>query len=215
MTKKIEAIDPGSVYGRARLWRVSHCDDPPPLFLPNIRRPVPTGKQAWVPIGPWQNNLLLYSWAAMASHLFRGSPDGKKYHVSGGYIEFDNSGSSITPPVPARNAGHSYYNSLVAPQDYLRVPITATVHGSSGVNFPDGNVATFFLQTSGSVGFKNGLTFSDAANSRVFGVGLVAMPVPGDDSQDIIFNRLYFAQADQVPKLAGSQIGVTVEVVFG
>lgn len=207
-----EPIGKGNVYGRARLYNVWPCDDPQPLFLP-YHRPIQL-RDAWVAAGPWGDNLLLYEWGALAHNLFTGEPDGKHYHIAGGYIEFDNSGAPIAPPTPLRNESSSYYSGLTAPQDYLRVPLTATQRGSSGANFPKGNVATFFLQTTGTVGFKNGLTFSDSVNSRVYGVGLIAMPAAGDASQDLIFNRLYYVQANQLAKLAGSQIGITVQVQF-
>lgn len=208
-----ELVGPKFVRGRARLWRVYETHDPQPVYMEHVRGPVALLDQ-WAPVGPWQDNLLLYEWAAMAHNLFAGSPDGKKYHVAGGYIEFDNSGAPIAPPTPLRDGASSYYGGLTAPKDYLRVPLTATARGSSGANFPKGNVTTFFLQTSGTVGFKNGLTFSDSVNSRVYGVGLVAMPSLGDASQDLIFNRLYYVQANQLAKLAGSQIGITVQVQF-
>ena len=74
--------------------------------------------------------------------------------------------------------------------------------------FPDGNLLTIFAESAGTAGV-HGKAFSNAADSRVFGGALVAFPDEADPTQDRIFSRFYFDDADsQLDKLVGSNIGL-------
>lgn len=167
----------------------------------------------------WGHNDLLYDADTIISQLLRGSPDGKSYQIGGMYIEFDNSGAAVNPTPTIGRGGNlaGYYNSLNSgdpDRDYLRVPLVGTqLTSSNDTNWPSGNQPEFFAQTAGSVGI-HGNTFSDVANSRVYGAALVAFPNSGDSSEDLVFARFYFAAANQVVKLAGSQIGINWKYTF-
>jgi hypothetical protein len=137
--------------------------------------------------------------------LMQGNLD---YRVNGLYIEFENNAGTVSVPSFDRDDGVSYYQGLGGGRDFIRVPITAvTIDSSDDTLFPGGNVATFFGQTQGSVGTQ-GVTFSNAANSKVFGAALVAMPVAADYTQDRVFSRFYFDTADQIAKLTSNQVGI-------
>lgn len=167
----------------------------------------------WQSQGEGEHNDTLYGWATIVGQLLRGSPDGKQYPIGGMYIEFENNGgAAVSTPTFDRSGGLDYYDSLSASvtRDYLRVPITAsTLTSTDDELFPDGNLITFFAQTTGVVGV-HGKTFSDSVSSRVYGGAIVSFPVAGDASQDIVHSRFNFtAAANQLVKLAGSQISLT------
>lgn len=172
----------------------------------------------WEPLTRWQHNDMLYDADTVLSQLLRGSVDGRNYYVGGMYIEFDNSGGAVSPtPTISRSGNLSYYNTLNSgnpDRDYLRVPLVGSqLESSNDTNWPDGNKPTFFAMTAGTTGV-HGNTFSDVAGSRVYGGALVAFCDPGDSSQDLIWARAYLASADQVEKLAGSQIGIDWQYTF-
>ena len=148
--------------------------------------------------------------------MLANTQDGKFYHIGGMYFEFDNSGAAVNPtPTISRSNTRAYYAGLSGTRDYLRVPITLrTVASEDEADFPDGNVAEFYAETTGVVGL-NGLPFSNAAGSRVYGAALVVLRNPDDETEDIVFSQYYFAAANQLPKLANdSQIGSRWRVAF-
>jgi hypothetical protein len=171
------------------------------------------------PDGVWKfltedKNQIQWTWGEIACHLFG---DGNaKYKLNAMYLEFENTaspGDPVTAPSYDADEGVEYYEGLSASpdRDFLRVPLLAApqkgvVAGYEGkVSF---NQLTFLAQSSGTAGV-HGKTFSDGANSTVFGLALVAAPVWGDRTQDLVFGRRYYATAKQVPKRASSQIGVS------
>jgi len=165
----------------------------------------------WIPQTPIVHNQVLYEWATIGQNLLRGSPDGKNYSINGLYMEFDNSGSTVNPiPTVNRDQAMSYYQALANPRDYLRIPVISTgEETSNAAQFPENNVAIFYFQSEGTVGVKNGLTFSDVANSRVYGGALVAIRNQGDKNQDLILSRFYVSGSQQVVKVVGKQIAIT------
>jgi len=169
----------------------------------------------WLPQTPLLPNAILYDWGTIVQKLLRNVKDNKNYWIGGMYIEFDNSGAPVNPtPSITRDAGLTYYNGLSSPRDYLRVAIAATEESSSDeTNFPDNNVAHWYAQTAGTLGV-HGLTFSDSVNSRVYGGALVAFRDPDDAAQDLVFSRFYFASANQLLKVVGSQIGLLRKATF-
>lgn len=162
-----------------------------------------------------QDNQIQYSWAyIVAKCVGHGDPT---YKIGGMYMEYKNvtlPGDSVAVPAYTRGDGLSYYNGLANPQDFLRIPLSSlpsiTIQSGYEPYFtaPEGNVMSFFAQTAGTAGVL-GRPFSDANNSKVFGVALVATPNWADRTKDVIFARTYFQVAQQQLKLAGSQIGVT------
>ena len=167
---------------------------------------------------PFEPNLVLYEWAAIVGEMLRNAPDRKPYHPAALYIEFQNAaGAAVSPPTVVRDEGGNYYEELLTSpdRDYLRVPMTAaTLTSSDEDKYPLGNRVTYFAQTSGVTGV-HGKTFSAAQQSRVYGAALVATPDFGDATQDLIFSRFYYSDADnQMVKLVGSQIGIEWRVLL-
>jgi hypothetical protein len=167
---------------------------------------------------PFKDNLILFDWAAIVGNLLTtGNPN---YKIGGMFLEFENvasEGDPVSIPSFDRSGGIAYYDSLSlsATRDYLRVPlISGTLESIDEVNFPDGNLMTFFAQSQGTVGV-HGKEFSDTAISKVFGGALVAMPDINDSTQDKVFSRFYVETSDQQVKLATSQIGLTWEIELG
>jgi hypothetical protein len=167
----------------------------------------------WVPHTPVVHNQVLFEWGTIVQNLLRGSPDGKNYSINALYMEFDNSGAQVNPvPIINRDEGMSYYDALSGNRDFLRIPVIATGEETTDpVLFPQNNVAVFYYQSEGTVGVKNGLTFSDTSNSRVYGGALVAAR-SADRKQDLILSRFYVAGTQQVVKVVGKQIAVTWKV---
>jgi len=177
------------------------------IITPNSVNGKVRGWQGDQPVTPWQPNLVMYDWATIIAKMFEGDID---YRVNGLYIEFENNAGTVSVPSFGREDGNSYYQGISGSgvRDFIRVPLTATTVGSSNETlFPGGNQLTFFGQTQGSAGL-HGRTFSNAANSKVFGAALVAMPEQADYTQDLVFSRFYFDTADQIAKLASNSIGV-------
>ena len=160
------------------------------------------------------------TWGHVACQLFgRGK---REYRLNAMYFEFANvasPGDPVTLPDVDRLDGLDYFTGLVG-ADFLRVPI----RGEPGIEIVDGDEAAFpeagtgnrlvfYAQTSGVEGVL-GLPFSDAANSTVYGVHLVAAPDWGDRTKDVVFARGYYAADNQIPKRAGRHVAVTWEHDF-
>ena len=175
---------------------------------------------SWVPLFD-RKNTILFSWGFLAARaLGLGDP---AYKVAAAYLEFANvvnPGDPVPVPTYDRSAGLSYFTGLPVSQDYLRVPLAGApaIDNAPGyepyfVAGTSGNRVTFTAQSAGSQGVL-GRPFSDAANSKVFGITLVATPVVGDPTQDVILSRGYFRTADQQLKQTGLQLGVRWRIAF-
>lgn len=154
-------------------------------------------------------NLILYGGADILALLAGGQ---SSYSLRTMYIEFENladPSDPITPPTFGRADGVAYYNGLISSpnRDFIRVPLSVSAaFSSSGADYAN-NIATFFGQSSGTVGF-HGKAFGESSNSAIFGAAMVASPDPTDQSKDIVFSRAY-AGIDKILKQAGFEIGVT------
>lgn len=162
------------------------------------------------PVTKFKPNLILREWGAIVGRLLL--RQGTQYGIAGMYVEFANNASPVAPPSYGRGPGTGvdYYNTLGddAELDYLRVQLVAGVLNVSDAElYPAGNEPTFFAMTSGVAGV-HGKPFSDAADSRVIGAALVAMPDETDATQDFVLSRFYFDEADQIPKLPTGQVGI-------
>lgn len=205
---KITAGNSG-VRGHITLWRVDEK----------------TGLR--VPIGD-QPNQIQYTWGFIAANCFgrRRQPDRPDYSISALYVEYENQNDpeeaiGVSSSF-SRTFGISDYNALVAStnRDFLRIPLTIepAIGVSTGfeANLPveqQGNKLTFFAQTAGVVGAL-GRPFSHTVNSKVFAAALVAAPVFGDRTKDVIFARTVFSANNQITKEASSQIGITWDIAF-
>lgn len=145
------------------------------------------------------------------------------YKINRMYLEFENvaaPGTAVSVPTFLVTAGLAYYQGLLAPKDYLSVPLLgqptlsiATGYESYFTAGVDGNKLTFLAQSVGSVGV-NGTAFSNALNSKIYGVALVAAPDSGDPTEDIVVARGYYSVADQMVKPAAGQVHVSVDIEF-
>lgn len=164
-------------------------------------------------------NTVLYDWGFIAAKAI-GEGD-KSYRVNAMYIEFENTAGSVSVPSIDRSEGLTYYNGLAGNQDFLRVELiglpSITIESGYESYFTegvDGNLLTFFAQSSGTAGVLGNASFGSAHNSKIFGAALVATPVFSDRTKDVVFSRSYFESADQVAKQASSQVGINWEVPF-
>lgn len=205
-----ERISSAMIRGRVRAYHV-------PDLAQHSRQP----RAAFgAPVTGWQHNDILYEWGAIIGNLLLRK--GLNYGISHLYIEYENVDDPDDPvvtPTVTRDPeeGVSYYNGQVTSptRDYLRVPLTAGVlNVSDTINFPKGNVPTFFAMTSGVTGV-HGKTFSDSVNSKVFGGALVAAVDENDAAQDLVLSRFYFTASQQVAKAQNSQIGIEWQLELG
>lgn len=169
----------------------------------------------WTPCSDFKSNLVLYDWAKITAKLLTSGD--ANYRIGGMYLEFENTaspGDTVSAPTFDRTRSITYYNSLSgsASRDYLRVPLTATQLLSAGEGLTD-NQIIFFARSSGVTGV-HGKTFSDSANSVIFGASLVAFVDSTDATQDILLSSFYFSTGDQQQKLATSQIGIEWELTL-
>lgn len=172
-------------------------------------------------------NQIQLTWATIVAQQvgYRRRPGRRDYAIAGMYIEFENVASPTdavdVPTEFDRSENLDYYTDLLSSgvRDYLRIPLTQEPLLSIADGYEayfaegEGNRLTFMAITAGSEGIT-GKAFSSGANSKICGVALVAMPVPGDRTQDVIFARTYFPEEDQVVKEAPKQIAVTWQLDF-
>lgn len=159
-------------------------------------------------------NQIQVGWGEIAARLF-GDGDAR-YKLSAMYIEFENvasPGDPVTAPAYDQEDGIEYYENLSASpaRDFLRVPLLTSPKKSVVAGYEGlvaANSLTFLAQSSGTEGV-HGKEFSDSANSTVFGLALVAAPVWGDRTLDLVFGRRYYDVSKQVPKKVSSQVGVS------
>ena len=207
-----DTISSARAHGRYRLHRV-YSGSQRRMRVGN--RLLPAG---WFPCtNRLLDNTILNEWGAIFGNLLLRK--GTQYGIGGMLIEFENVASPGDPvDVPAfeRSDGIEYYDNLAlsSTRDYLRIPLIAgTLETPDEEDFPKGNQPVFFAQSSGTTGV-HGKTFSDTVNSVVFGAAMVAFVDRDDSTQDLILSRHYFDVAEQVAKLATSQVGVEWELTL-
>ena len=146
------------------------------------------------------------------------------YRLGAIYFEFENvasPGDAVSVPTYDEYDGVEYYTGLSSSpsQDFIRARLVGTPSLDIATGYEayfsegDGNSVSVYSQTLGTTGV-HGKTFSNAVNSKVFGVALAATPVIADPTRDLIYARMYFEVADQVLKTASKQIGITWNVPF-
>jgi hypothetical protein len=178
--------------GWVEVWRL-----PPDLSGRDSSDWLWRGEQIWR--GP---NALVYSGVDAMARLLAGRSGG----LDGLYLEYANTGDPglVTPPAVDPLVGVEYYTGLAAPRDYLRVP--ARLDGG-----PDpvdsryrGNRLRLVGTSAGARGV-NGLDFSGAAGSVIYGAALALLgPAPADD---LVYARTYFGDFDVLA--ANKQVGVS------
>lgn len=149
------------------------------------------------------HNLITYEGADLVTRLLGGSLTSP---INMMYIEFENGAAN---PVASRTQGRAYYAALVAPRDYLRVPLIAQpAYSASDGNYTS-NVVRFAAMTSGSTGVV-GETFN--TSSHVVGAALVLATDLEAAGQDLVLSR-YYLDAELV-KASGREIVVQWSVTF-
>jgi len=158
-------------------------------------------------------NLIPYQGADVLARALGGDTT---YVAGAMYFEFENTAGSPSVPTPARDEDISYYLdtlSLSATKDYVRAPLVIPAgYSSSDSDKYAGNQVTFFATTAGTQGV-HGRAFSNAANSKVYGVALAATPEPTQYTSDLLFSRTY-DNVGVIPKEDGYQIGAQYLIRF-
>jgi len=162
---------------------------------------------------PLLPNLVTFQGMEVLSRLVAGQDE---YRVAGVYFEYENNAGSPTIPTFDRETTIDDFQSLVAPQDYVRselaaVPTIGTGDSTSSGNPYINNRAQFFGLATVDEG-ENGEPFSAAANSKIVSVGLVAMPVLADPTRDLLYAR--FAPASEFTVESGRNPGITWTTEF-
>jgi hypothetical protein len=169
-----------------------------------------------------RHNQIQDQWMNIMAQMLMGQ---NNFRIQAMYLEFENVADPddpVTVPTFDESEGTDYYEELAfsSTRDFLRVPLTQkpllgieTGYENSFVAGASGNKLTYFSMSQGTQGV-HGKPYSDAANSKVFGLALVATPLFSDRTQDLVFARTYFGVSEQVVKEASHQIGATWDIVF-
>lgn len=160
-----------------------------------------------------QKNIIPYQGADVMARMLAGD---NTYAAGAMYFEYENTAGAPVIPSPTRAEDINYYLDtlqLSATKDYVRVPLVVPAGFSTSDSTKyAGNQATFFAITSGAVG-THGRAFTNAANSKVYGVALAATPTPAQYTSDLLWSRSYDG-FDPVPKEDGYQIGAQYLIRF-
>lgn len=140
------------------------------------------------------------------------------------YVEYQNvtnPGDTATVPAGSSTDGLEYYNNLAAGHDFIRAPIVGTPDLTIASGYSpyfgagEGNTLTFTALTAAVAG-ELGRAFTNAANSKVYGLALVCVQDWTDRSRDIVVQRAYYASGgDQVLRPASGSFAVTYPITFG
>ena len=140
----------------------------------------------------------------------------REYRIGGIYFEYENTAGAPAAPAFDKTTTVEDFHNLVAPKDYVRAPLTAQPVLQTGDSLATGdavedNRAVFFAQAIADEG-ENGVGFTAGDDSKIVSVGLVAMPVADDPTQDLLYAR--FALSTPFAKVAGQNPGVTWTTEF-
>jgi len=140
----------------------------------------------------------------------------EEYKIAGVYFEYENNAGVPAIPGFDKTTDVDYFHSLSNPNDFVRAPLVSAPVLSTGDSLATGdavnnNRASFFALAIADEG-DNGLDFTAAADSKITTVGLVATPVSGDRTQDLLYAR--FGLSTPFAKVAGQNPGVTWTAEF-
>ena len=169
------------------------------------------------------DNRFMYTWGFLVAKAL-GQRD-PRYGINAFYLEFENVASpSDTVSVPSFNLqdDRTYYDGLASSptRDYVRaaLDINPLIDIAPGYEayFPpgQGNRVTIVGQTYGDAGVHM-KAFDSTFNSKVCGVALVAAPVWGDLTQDVLFSRYYWPTMQQQIVGVTGQFGLRYPIIFG
>jgi len=136
------------------------------------------------------------------------------------YIEFVKSGTVFTPASPAKSS-YNYYNTLAAndaaTSDFLRIPITmAPTFDTSDETRYVGNRVTISGAATGGSGVRSlrgGTGFTFEIGDLLVGGALVSA-VDGTLSNDLVFARFYYNEANQRQRISGTNLVVSWPLTF-
>lgn len=174
-----------------------------------------------VPLFTRQNEWM-YTWGVVAARCI-GFGDAS-YKLNAMYIEFENVADpedEVLFDAALRADTLDYYSGLASSEtrDYLRIQLQRSPELLVATGFEDyipadeGNQLTLFAVTSGTEGV-HGKAFSDAMNSKICGLALVATPTWADPTQDVLYARDYWPAVNQRVKEPATQIHVSYVVQF-
>lgn len=130
------------------------------------------------------------------------------------YIEFENVADPEDPvSVPegfATGEGLEYYDGLSGDRDFVRVPILLPPYADIDPDTLSNQLNRLrWLAETTEVEGLGGLDFTSDANSKIYGLALVATPDWDDQSKDIILGRRYYEAEDQFvrPAVGGVRVG--------
>ena len=159
-----------------------------------------------------KKNLIMYAGADLMARALAGQGNMIDYL----YLEFTNSTVPTDPLIGSpRDVGIAYYNSLAAPKDYLRIPITAIpVVSATGASYLTNSVMFSGMSAGQTLG-RHGVAFTNST-SIVYGAALATKyNASADPSQDIVFSRNYFVGAGQpITKVANQQVAAFWSINF-
>jgi hypothetical protein len=155
-------------------------------------------------------NLILYSGADILARVLTGDTD---YKVNGMFLEYRN-GIPAAPSI-TRSRVRTYYEGLVAPSGYVRVPTLAAASFAASSTDYSGNMVTYIATTDGT--YVNGPGIADGV-SQFYAAALVAMPDFADRTQYIVFSASNFLNSTlaftPITKVANAQISVKWTIKF-
>jgi hypothetical protein len=149
-------------------------------------------------------NLVVYTGGDVLMGLAAGKPN---YRIAGFYFEYINTSGSISEPAVVRTDTAATRQAMASPHDLLRAQLAAAPLISALSGLYNGNQATYFSVSSATTGALHSLPFTAVANSHVYAVCLVATPVPGDLTQDILYSR--YLLGTPVPVTGSGQVSAS------
>lgn len=139
-----------------------------------------------------KHNMILYDGATILSKLLAGKPN---YKIYGMYVGYENGVvGSVTPKVIDKAYSQPFTPSAyTSPYGYLRQPLIYTPTFQSSSPYTD-NIPVFTISITSATA-AGGAAFT-SGDSKIFEVALIAAPVSGDTTQDIVFSRTNFNQIE-------------------
>lgn len=140
------------------------------------------------------------------------------------YVEYQNvalPGDAAVLPASSEFDGLEYFDNLAAGYDFVRAPLVgeAALRIASGYTpyfgEGEGNTLDFVAATAETQG-ELGRPFTNADNSKVYGLALVSAPDWTDRSKDIVILRAYYSDVgDQVLRPDAGTFMTTFPITFG
>ena len=151
-------------------------------------------------------NTILYTGYDLLAKMASG-----EQYINGVYLEYMN-GVPAEPTI-AKTRTRAYYEALVAPYGFCRLPVSSKIFSSTGTEYV-ANAVTFEAVTDGTS--VAGASIVDGS-SQFFTVSLINMLSSFDRTLDTIYNAAPIKSAGvfaPIPKIANAQVGVRAKIQF-